>query len=101
VMSKAVEKLASHPRLYLGDPLVLGPDNLTYYRKRALDERKMAATSTTRVVSSIHLRLAELYEARIAEIEVWPPLRLVSSTPESGAPATRREDSDEAAAQRG
>jgi hypothetical protein len=81
---------------------VSGSNNITYYRKRAMAERQMAAASPTPAISSIHRRFAEHYEALLANIEARPPLRLVSSRPESSiVAAADGEDSDEAATQTG
>jgi hypothetical protein len=81
---------------------MFGLDNLTHYSRRALAERDKAATSPTLAISAIHQQLAEHYEARVAEIEARPPLRLVSSEVDSSPQlANAGGDADEAAAQKG
>ena len=54
-------------------------DNHTYFKKRALVERRRAKAAPTPEIAAIHVRLAEAYEALLAEIEARPPLRLVES----------------------
>jgi hypothetical protein len=54
-------------------------DNHTYFKKRALVERRRARAAPKPEIAAIHLRLAEAYEALLAEIEARPPLRLVHS----------------------
>lgn len=56
----------------------MSPDELAYYRERALFERRRASESTTKRAANIHLELACLYE-RIIELEEQhaPMLRIV------------------------
>ena len=62
----------------------MSPDELAYYRERALIERRCAADATNMVAAQIHIDLAESYE-RLVELEelVAPTARTV----EIGFPA--------------
>lgn len=53
------------------------PDNYTYYRQRAAQERQNAKNSASPALAHLHEQLAEAYEAFVAEIEAKPPLKLV------------------------
>jgi hypothetical protein len=57
----------------------MSPDELAYYRERALLERRSASASTDRRAADIHLELAGLYERRV-EMEdlVAPTVRIVT-----------------------
>jgi hypothetical protein len=46
--------------------------DMDYYRKRALQERELASTSTDAAVALIHRELAERYEVKIGDIEANP-----------------------------
>lgn len=56
----------------------MSPDELAYYRERALIERQRASASTDRLAADIHLKLACLYEKRV-EMEdlLAPTVRIV------------------------
>ena len=62
----------------------MSPDELAYYRERALIERQRASDATTALAADIHLELACLYET-LVELEERdaPTLRTV----EIGYPA--------------
>lgn len=55
------------------------PEELLYYRERALIERQRAAESTNPHAGEIHRKLADLYESLI-DLEQKPqPIRSVAS----------------------
>lgn len=59
----------------------MSPEELLYYRERALIERQRAAESTNPYVIGIHQKLAALYEKLIEHEEVArPTLRIVDAT---------------------
>ena len=51
----------------------MGPDELAYYRERALIEKRRAAESTMRLAADIHLKLAGLYESVVEVEEQYDP----------------------------
>jgi hypothetical protein len=46
----------------------MSPDQLAYYRERALIERRRASEATNTVAANIHVKLAECYE-QLVELE--------------------------------
>jgi len=56
----------------------MSPDELAYYRERALIERRRASDATTELAANIHVELAGFYE-RLVELEELdaPTLRTV------------------------
>ena len=56
----------------------MSPDELAYYRERALIERRCASDATNTLAANIHVELACLYE-RLVELEELdaPTLRTV------------------------
>ena len=57
----------------------MSPDELAYYRERALIERQRASASTDRLAADIHLVLAGLYEGRVEMEDLLAPrVRIVN-----------------------
>lgn len=51
-------------------------DDVEYYRARAIEEREHALAADRQNVAAIHLELASLYDALVAEPELRPTLHL-------------------------
>ncbi|MDB5677096.1 hypothetical protein [Sphingomonas bacterium] len=52
-------------------------DNLDYFRRRAHEERQIAATCEDNAVTAAHLKMAEEYQKRVDELNDQPGLARV------------------------
>lgn len=53
-------------------------DNLDYFRRRADEERQIAATSEDNAVAAAHLKMADEYQKRVEELRGRPTLQTKS-----------------------
>jgi len=49
-------------------------DNLDYFRRRAREEREIAATCEDNAIAMAHLKMADEYQRRIDELNLQPRL---------------------------
>ena len=55
----------------------MSTEDASYYRRRALHERAMAAASDRQEVREIHEELARQYDALVEQADLRPTLRIV------------------------
>lgn len=55
----------------------MSTEDASYYRRRALHERAMAAASDRQEVREIHQELARQYDALVEEADLRPTLRII------------------------
>ena len=54
----------------------MSPNDIEYYRQRAIEERALASKSERRNVAEIHEELAQQYQALVDQAELRPTLRI-------------------------
>lgn len=55
----------------------MSPDDTSYYRQRAVEERTRALTAECEDVREIHEELARLYDALVLQDELRPTIRTI------------------------
>jgi hypothetical protein len=61
------------------------PNDVDYYRARAIEERENALAADRQNVAAIHLELARLYDALVNEPAIRPTLRIATPSSHSAS----------------
>jgi hypothetical protein len=67
----------------------MSPDDVNYYRERAIQSREAALKADSQDVAAIHEELARLYDALLAQPELRPKLSIRSGPRAASAVAQR------------